>query len=124
MVAVALEEIFATLDHPPNDAQRAAIEAVDGPLRIIAAPGSGKTHVLVLWTHALVLRTLNLLVCHDVPPERVVVITFTEKAAAELEERLRLYAGRIQGLRLPLAEINIGTIHWFCGSVRTTPEGR
>ena len=106
----AIADIYATLDHPPNAEQREAIETLDGPLRIIAGPGSGKTHVLVL-------RTLNLIACEGVPPSDVVVVTFTEKAARELEDRIRTHATRLEGALPHLAELNVGTIHWFAGVV-------
>jgi len=109
-MTVSIEELYGTQAFLPNEQQRQAIETIDGPLRIIAGPGSGKTHVLVL-------RALNLLACREVEPRRVVLITFTEKAARQLEDRLRLYASRLKGARVQLAEVNVGTIHWFCGTL-------
>lgn len=104
-------EIYSSLGQEPNQAQRTAIETVDGPLRILAGPGSGKTHVLVL-------RALNLLVNHEVEPSKLVLVTFTEKAARELEDRLRRYAAKLPlSNPIQLAEVNVGTIHWFCGDV-------
>jgi DNA helicase-2/ATP-dependent DNA helicase PcrA len=104
-----LDQIYGSLEHPPNNEQQEAIETLEGPLRIIAGPGSGKTHVLVL-------RTLNLVACKEVAPSQVVVVTFTEKAAAELQDRIRVLSNRLN-VRLQLAELNVGTIHWFCGTV-------
>lgn len=114
-----LTELLEAVRDLPNAQQREAIEQVDGPLRIIAGPGSGKTHVLVL-------RTLNLMACHDVDPSQIVVITFTEKAAAQLEDRIRTVAGRLEDRPEGIAELNVGTIHWFCGTVlrRHHPEIR
>jgi len=111
MGAVTLQQIYDTLDRPPNEGQRTAIETLDGPLRIIAGPGSGKTHVLVV-------RALNLVAAEGLNPSKLVLVTFTDKAAAELQDRLRLYASRLPLVKpLPIAEINVGTIHWFCGTV-------
>ena len=107
---LTIADIYATLESPPNQRQRAAIELLDGPLRIIAGPGSGKTHVLVL-------RTLNLICCQGIPPGRIVVVTFTERAAREITDRVRLYANRLPEVPKQLAELNVGTIHWFCGVV-------
>lgn len=114
-----LSDLLEAVRDTPNAEQREAIEHVDGPLRIIAGPGSGKTHVLVL-------RTLNLIACHDVDPSRIVVITFTEKAAAQLEDRIRVVTGRLENPPEGIAELNVGTIHWFCGTVlrRHHPEIR
>jgi DNA helicase-2/ATP-dependent DNA helicase PcrA len=109
-VPPTIADIYATLESPPNPRQRNAIELLDGPLRIIAGPGSGKTHVLVV-------RTLNLICCREIPPSRIVVVTFTERAARELQDRIRLYANHLGEIPRQLAELNVGTIHWFCGVV-------
>ena len=61
--------------------QRAAAEIVRGPLMIVAGPGSGKTRTL---TH----RIAHLIADHGVPASGCLAITFTRRAAAELEERL------------------------------------
>jgi DNA helicase-2/ATP-dependent DNA helicase PcrA len=61
--------------------QLAAINALDGPLLIIAGPGAGKTFTLVE-------RTINLLSSRNVDPSRILVSTFTEKAAKELLTRI------------------------------------
>lgn len=68
-----------------NDAQREAIAHTEGPLLVIAGPGSGKSLVLVL-------RTINILLNQLSEPDGVVLCTFTEKAAFELRDRLSLAA--------------------------------
>ncbi len=78
-----LKNIFVKCRFNPNDAQKKAIETIKGPLLIIAGPGSGKTRVLIM-------RTLNLLLVQKVPPNRILLCTFTEKATGQLKERLRL----------------------------------
>ena len=78
----------------------------DGPLLIIAGPGSGKTF-------ALVLRTINLLLTERAKPDEILLCTFTEKAAFELRDRVASaarkvnYGGDLSGLR-------VGTIHGLC----------
>ena len=90
----------------PNPQQREAIHITEGPLLIIAGPGSGKTFTLVE-------RIYHLISEHDIPPERLFVSTFTEKAAAELITRVssRLAADNIA---VNLNEMYIGTFHSIC----------
>lgn len=89
-----------------NDAQRQAIEHADGPLLIIAGPGSGKTFTLVE-------RIVRLITEQNAAPESLLVVTFTEKAAAELTTRI---ANRLLKLdvRVNLNEMYLGTIHSIC----------
>lgn len=64
----------------PNSNQQSAINATDGPVLIIAGPGSGKTFTLVE-------RIVNLIQNHGAKPETLFVVTFTNKAARELAKR-------------------------------------
>lgn len=86
-----------------NDAQKEAIGHTEGPLLVIAGPGSGKTLVLVL-------RTLNLLLRGIAEPEEIVLCTFTEKSAFELRDRLALLSKKL-GYQGNLTKMNVGTIH-------------
>lgn len=101
-MSAAPERMIARL----NEAQRKAATTVDGPLLIIAGPGSGKTHTLVE-------RIVHLITAHDVQPEEILVSTFTEKAAAELITRV---SSRLAALdvRVNLNEMYIGTLHSLC----------
>ena len=81
-----------------NPAQEQAIHHGPGPAMVLAGPGSGKTLVI---TH----RTRNLIEEYHVPPEQILVITFTRAAAGEMQERFgRLLGGR----HLP---VTFGTFH-------------
>jgi len=86
-----------------NDEQKEAISITEGPLLIIAGPGSGKTFVLVL-------RTLNILLKEIAKPEEIVLCTFTEKSAFELRDRLSTFAEQI-GYSGNLSDLKVGTIH-------------
>jgi DNA helicase-2/ATP-dependent DNA helicase PcrA len=89
-----------------NPQQREAITTTDGPLLIIAGPGSGKTFTLVE-------RVVHLITAQQVAPDQLMVVTFTDKAAQELTTRIanRLYG---LGVRFNLNEMYLGTFHSIC----------
>jgi len=89
-----------------NDRQRSAIYSTDGPLLIIAGPGTGKTATLVE-------RIAYLITEKNIPPESLLVVSFTEKAARELKTRLSNRLSAL-GIKYNLNEMLLGTFHSIC----------
>jgi len=88
-------------------AQREAIDCLDEPLQIIACAGSGKTQVISQ-------RIAAILSQPGVEPRNVIAFTFTEKAAAELKDRVLGIVAEERGEMIGLAEMYIGTMHGYC----------
>ena len=87
-------DLFSSL----TDAQSAAVAHIDGPLLVLAGPGSGKTRVVTF-------RIANIL-RHDIAARQILALTFTNKAAEEMQARLnRLVPGE---------PVWMGTFHRFC----------
>ncbi|UYP07265.1 ATP-dependent helicase [Priestia megaterium] len=110
VLKITLEELFSLHNFTPNEGQREAIESLQGPLFLIAGPGSGKTRVL-LW------RTVNAIVFHNVSPEKIFLSTFTEKAAKQLRDGLQTILGSVTnrtGIHFDISRMYVGTIHSLC----------
>lgn len=87
-----------------NKHQREAVEAIEGPVMVVAGPGTGKTQILTL-------RIANILEKTDTAPESILALTFTESAVASMRKRLGEVAGVVA------ARVAIKTIHGFCNEV-------
>ena len=87
-------------------AQAEAIACLAEPLQIIACAGSGKTQVISQ-------RIASLLAQPGVKPQNVIAFTFTEKAAAELKERILSILETERLGTLGLAEMYVGTMHGY-----------
>ena len=96
--------------HPELDGdQRAVVAHTNGPLLVIAGPGSGKTLCLQL-------RAVNLLLSGRTVPEELVLCTFVRNAARRLEQRF-LQSARVCGVPGDLSRVRISTVHSLCNRV-------
>src|SRR5271168_2497383 len=84
-----------------NPEQRDAVEAVDGPLLVLAGAGTGKTRVLTT-------RFAHILLTRRAWPSQVLAVTFTNKAAREMRERVGAMLGQ------PVEGMWLGTFHALC----------
>lgn len=93
-----------------NTAQKQAVDTIEGPVMVVAGPGTGKTHILTL-------RIANILQKTDTPPDGVLALTFTEAGVDAMKRRLLKMIG-------PTAyKVGIYTFHGFCNDViRSHPE--
>lgn len=106
MLRAAFKAAYTAL----NAAQKQAVDTIDGPVMVIAGPGTGKTQILTL-------RIVNILTTTDTAPESVLALTFTDAGAVNMRERLRTFLGS-EAYRVP-----IFTFHSFCEHlIRTYPE--
>lgn len=96
-----------TLTLPFTKAQQDAISELSEPLQLIACAGSGKTEVLAQ-------RIANILAQPGIRPANVIAFTFTDKAAAELKERIHRTVTSALPEVVGLADMYVGTMHGYC----------
>ncbi|MDD4988841.1 MAG: ATP-dependent DNA helicase [Candidatus Pacebacteria bacterium] len=87
-----------------NTKQKEAVDTIEGPVMVIAGPGTGKTQILAL-------RIGNILLKTDTPASGILCLTFTEAGAKEMKRRLRALIGA------RAEEVRVHTYHGFAGSV-------
>lgn len=95
---------FETVYTQLNDAQRLAVDAIDGPLLVLAGPGTGKTQLLSA-------RVANILQKTDTLPSSILCLTFTDAAALNMRDRLRGMIGE------DAYDVHISTYHSFASDI-------
>lgn len=106
MVSPKFKQAYKSL----NKEQREAVETIEGPLMVVAGPGTGKTEVLTL-------RIANILLKTDCRPENILALTFTDAAAFNMRRRLSSLIGS------SAYRVVIQTFHSFCnGVIQDYPE--
>jgi DNA helicase-2/ATP-dependent DNA helicase PcrA len=93
-----------------NAEQKMAVDAIDGPVMVVAGPGTGKTQILTL-------RIANILRETDTRPENILALTFTESGVVSMRRRLSEIIGS------PSYSVVISTFHGFCNDIiKNYPE--
>jgi len=87
-----------------NPEQKKAVDATEGPVMVVAGPGTGKTQILTL-------RIANILANTDAEPENILALTFTEAAAKNMRKRLANLIGS------DAYQVSINTFHGFANDI-------
>ena len=87
-----------------NDMQRKAVDKIEGPVMVIAGPGTGKTQILAARIGKILLDT-------DVSPSNILCLTYTDAGAMAMRRRLLSFIGS------DAYKVNIYTFHAFCNDV-------
>lgn len=100
---------------PPDSEQKEIIKHDIGPLWVVAGPGSGKTD-------SIVLRCLKLLIVDMVNPKSIMLTTFTEKAARNLEDRISTYMQYFISVdpslvKIDFTQVRVGTLHGLANDI-------
>lgn len=96
---------------PLNEKQQVCVEAIDGPIVVVAGPGTGKTRTLVY-------RIVHLIAEKSIAPSQILGVTFTNKAAEEMLSRVQ----NLTSDELDLSDLTIGTFHSVCLDILRAQE--
>jgi len=99
-----LEQKFTEAYRQLNPQQRIAVDTIEGPVMVIAGPGTGKTQILAARIGKILLDT-------DVLPENILCLTYTDAGAIAMRRRLQQFIGA------DAYKVNIYTFHAFCNDV-------
>src|ERR1700741_259504 len=99
-----LERKFAEEYNKLNENQRLAVDTIDGPVMVIAGPGTGKTQILASRVGKILLET-------DAQPENILCLTYTDAGVVAMRKRLLQFIGS------DAYKVNIYTFHAFCNDV-------
>jgi DNA helicase-2/ATP-dependent DNA helicase PcrA len=98
-------DVFATITKNLNPPQKEAVETLEGPILILAGAGSGKTRVLTQ-------RMANIITSGTAAPDEILCVTFTNKAAKEMESRIYKI---LSDIGAPIrSQLWVSTFHSFC----------
>ncbi len=100
------QKIYSNL----NEKQKEAVDAIEGPVMVVAGPGTGKTQILTA-------RIANILLKTQVNPQNILALTFTQSGAHEMKSRL------IEMIGETAYYVSISTFHSFCSEIiKANPE--
>jgi len=97
-------EVFQKLYNELNTRQKEAVDTIDGPVMVVAGPGTGKTRVLTM-------RIANILIKNKAKPEEILALTFTESGVAAMRKQL------VEILGPKAYYVSIYTFHAFCNDL-------
>jgi len=100
----AQQKAFETLYQGLNEQQKVAVDAIEGPVMVIAGPGTGKTQILGARIGKILLET-------DTAPENILCLTYTDAGAIAMRKRLVDFIGA------GAYKVNISTFHSFCNDI-------
>lgn len=99
-----IEEKYTEIYNRLNDEQRDAVDTLEGPVMVIAGPGTGKTQILAARIGKILLHT-------DALPENILCLTYTDAGVVAMRKRLQQFIGA------EAYKVNIYTFHAFCNDV-------
>src|SRR5947199_5656835 len=99
-----LNQKFAEEYQKLNEQQKLAVDAIEGPVMVIAGPGTGKTQILAARIGKILLET-------DTSPKNILCLTYTDAGAIAMRKRLLHFIGA------DAYKVNINTFHAFCNDI-------